>query len=220
MMPNTLCTFEYLTPGVLSSPSLSSSSVSGPAWFRGLGPDKGAEPPSRAFMALFRMLALADASPSSSSSSGSRCSIRTLNCVKPKDKKLMFRQTSFFWGSWSNPTIQHNNCATQRHLNINLSTSVNKTLMRNQTLLDTSYLRQGTVWPHASWFHLLDWHEPCCYGWSRGFAVGGSERCFFCSPPCRTPLLTLLASTSEFYCFKRQKSCEFQRSQDSKRENY
>lgn len=78
----TVCICIYLTPGVLSSPSLSSSSVSGPARLRGLGPDKGPELPSRAFMALFLILALADASPSSSSSSGSRCSIRTLNCME------------------------------------------------------------------------------------------------------------------------------------------
>lgn len=80
------------TPGVLSSPSLSSSSVSGPAWFRGLGPDKGAVPPNSAFMALLRMFALADASPSSSSSSGSRCSIRTLNFTMPKRQKHVIRK--------------------------------------------------------------------------------------------------------------------------------
>lgn len=43
------------------------------------------------------MLALADASPSSSSSSGSRCSIRTLNCVEWKETfhkllKVKFKQ--------------------------------------------------------------------------------------------------------------------------------
>lgn len=82
---------------------------------------------------------------------------------------------------------------------------VKQTSEVKQSLMQMHNLHQGIVWLYASWHHLSERHEPCCWRWSRGFVEGKSERCFFCSLPYRTPWLILSESTSEFYCRERNR---------------